>query len=265
MLSWRGRGINDRVAAAAARLYQARVERRPIAPLSHDWPDLSEQTAYAIQFATAELIGEPIVGFKLGYTSAAMRAQMKVDTPNYGALFASTRIDADGLIASAELIHPLVEPEIALVLARDVADVVTSREQALAILDAVVPALEIVDTRYERYEFTSVDNIADNSSAARFVLGAPHSPPAVGDLRLLPGVLWSNGFTIARGAGSDVMGDPLEALAWFISRRVRDGKPVPAGSVVLTGGLTAAQPARNGSAFVAEFGALGIAKCYFSV
>jgi 2-keto-4-pentenoate hydratase len=59
------------------------------------------------------------------------------------------------------------------------------------------------------------------------------------------------------------MGDPLLALAWFITRRVRDGRSVQAGSVVLTGGMTAAQAANSGSAFVAEFGALGVAKCYF--
>ena len=225
---------------------------------------MTEAIAYSIQFATAVRIGEPIVGFKLGYTSAAMRAQMNVDTPNYGALFASTRVDADGLIDSAELIHPLVEPEIALVLSRDVTEDITSPEKALAVVDAVIPALEIVDTRYERYEFLSVDNIADNSSAARFVLGTPRSPSTIGDLRLVSGALWSNGRTIARGSGADVMGDPFHALVWFISRRIRDGRSLPAGSIVLTGGLTAAQSAKSGSAFVADFGALGVAKCYFT-
>jgi hypothetical protein len=46
------------------------VERRPIARLSREWNDLSEETAYAIQVATASLNDEPTVGFKLGYTSA---------------------------------------------------------------------------------------------------------------------------------------------------------------------------------------------------
>jgi 2-keto-4-pentenoate hydratase len=256
-------GISDRVAASAALLYEARVQRRAIAPLSGEWSDLSEATAYAIQVATATLIGEPVVGCKLGYTSAAMREQMKVDTPNYGMLFASTRIEPDGLIDSSELIHPLVEPEIALILSRDVTDALATREEVVAAVDAVLPAIEVVDTRYERYEFSSVDNIADNSSAARFVLGAPRSPSSIGDLRVISGALWSRGRTVGRGTGADVMGDPYDALAWFITRRIHDGYSVPAGSIVLTGGLTAAQPAKRGSAFVADFGTLGVAKCYF--
>lgn len=253
----------EQVEGAAIRLLRARVECRPILPLSREWSDLSEETAYAIQLATASLSDEPVVGFKLGYTSAAMRAQMTVETPNYGALFEPTRVDDDGLIDYSKLIHPLVEPEIALVLGRDVTNDLTSRSQVLAAVDAVMPALEIVDTRYERYEFASVDNIADNSSAARFVLGKSHPPSTIGDLRLLTGTLWSNGRTLAQGNGADVMGDPLNALAWFISRGIRDGLSLPAGSIILTGGLTAAQPARRGSAFVADFGALGVAKCYF--
>jgi 2-keto-4-pentenoate hydratase len=258
-----GAVVPDRIAAAAVRLHQARVKRRPIAPLSCEWSDLSEAGAYAIQAATASLIDEPTVGFKLGYTSAATRLQMKVNTPNYGVLFESTRVEADGLIKFSDLIHPMVEPEIALILSRDVTDDVTSRSQALGVVDAVMPALEIVDTRYERNEISSVDNIADNSSAARFVLGTPRSASALGELRLITGALWSNGRTVAQGVAADVMGDPLNALAWFISRGIRDGLSLRAGSIVLTGGLTAAQPAKRGSAFVADFGTLGVAKCYF--
>ena len=52
-----------------------------------------------------------MVGF-VSYTSAATRLQMKVNTPNYGVLFESTRVEADGLIKFSDLIHPMVEPEI---------------------------------------------------------------------------------------------------------------------------------------------------------
>jgi 2-keto-4-pentenoate hydratase len=254
---------SERVEDAAHRLYRARIERTPIQPLSRQWLELDEASAYAVQEAVASLVAEPVVGFKLGYTSAAMRAQMKVDAPNYGCLFASTRAGDEGLIDSRELIHPLVEPEIAVVLAHDVTAEIQTREEALQAVDAVLPAMEIVDTRYEKYEFTAVDNIADNSSAARFVLGSPKAPAAIGDLRLLPAFLWRNGHTLAHGAGADVMDDPLLALTWFLRSRVRSGRSVLAGSVILTGGITAAVPAPRGSAFVAEFGPLGIAKCYF--
>jgi 2-keto-4-pentenoate hydratase len=255
--------LSERVEDAAHRLYRARTEGTPIEPLSRQWPELDEAAAYAVAEAVASLVAEPVVGFKLGYTSAAMRAQMNVDAPNVGSLFASTRVGDEGLIDTRELIHPLVEPEIAVVLAHDVTSEIQTREQALRAVDAVVPALEIVDTRYEKYEFTAVDNIADNSSAARFVLGSPKTLAVIGDLRVVPAFLWRNGHTLAQGVGADVMDDPMFALTWFLNGSVRSGRAVPAGSVILTGGITAAIPASRGSAFVAEFGPLGIAKCYF--
>jgi 2-keto-4-pentenoate hydratase len=255
--------IAEPIVRAAARLREAQRERRPIAPLSREWAGLDERAAYAIQFENVAASGEPVVGFKLGYTSAAMRAQMKIDSPNYGALLASTRVAEDGFIDSSELIHPLIEPEIAFILSKKISDDSLGFEDVSAAVGAVLPALEIVDTRYESYVFGAYDNIADNSSAARFVLGPPRTLAALGDLRELSGALWCNGRTLGRGVGADVLGHPLAALAWFLQRRVRDGFAVPAGSVILTGGMTAAQAAPAGSAFVAEFGSLGIAKCYF--
>jgi 2-keto-4-pentenoate hydratase len=83
------------------------------------------------------------------------------------------------------LIHPLVEPEIAIVLGCDIDGSALSRARLIAAVDAVMPALEIVETRYEQYEFAAVDNIADNSSAARFVVGEPLRTSRAGDLREL--------------------------------------------------------------------------------
>jgi 2-keto-4-pentenoate hydratase len=254
---------HPRIRDAAERLHRAKVSRVPIAPLARSWRSLDEPAAYAVQRAGWSLVEGRIAGFKLGYTSAAMRAQMRVDTPNYGALFAETRVENGGTIDAATLIHPLVEPEIAIALGRDIDDGALSRERLFAAAEAVMPALEIVDTRYERYEFTAVDNIADNSSAARFVLGEPRRPSQVGDLRRLTGTLGRDDRVVARGTGADVMGDPFAALAWFLARAIRDGLSVPAGTIVLTGGMTAAQPAGAGSAFVADFGELGSVRCLF--
>lgn len=251
----------SRISAVAQRLFRARLDCRPIPIITRSWPSLDEPNAYAIAAAVDALVAEPVVGFKLGYTSAAMREQMQVDEPNYGSLYASTLVGADGRIASDTLMHPLVEPEIALRIARDIGNELRTAAEAAAVVDAVMPALEIVDTRYESYHFTAADNIADNSSAARFVLGAPQRLEVVGSLREIPVRLARDGVALASGSGADVMGDPLLALSWFVSRRIREGKPVRAGTVILTGGVCTAHPAPRGSTFAAAFGALGTAAC----
>ena len=102
----------------------------------------------------------------------ATHGVMGVDQPNYGVLAAPTRVVHGGVLAMSELIHPLVEPEIAFVMAADVPDP-TGTAAAVASVHA---ALEIVDTRYEAYKFKAADNIADNSSAARFVIGPAMTP-----------------------------------------------------------------------------------------
>jgi 2-keto-4-pentenoate hydratase len=206
---------------------------------------VDEREAYAIADAGVSLVAQPIAGFKLGYTSAAMRQQMNVDRPNFGRLYESTRIPNGGELNLDRLIHPLIEPEIALLIGDDMQ------------VEAVMPALEIVDTRYVDYSFTAVDNIADNSSAARYVLGTPRSLRALGDLRSVPAKLSENGLPLAEGIGSDALGDPLRALAWLINRLGRDGTEIPPGAVVLTGGLTRAHLISRNSHFTATFGPLG--------
>ena len=256
---------NARIDAAAKRLFDAAATRRPIATLTSEWVEMTEEDAYAVADATARLQTAHQVGYKLGYTSAAMRAQMKVATPNYGRLFANMRVpDDDAALRFDNLIHPLVEPEFALVVGRDLTGPPYTRDAIAAAVDAVLPALEIVDTRYVAYDFLSNDNIADNSSAARFVLGAPRTLAASGDLRSIPVHLQSNGTPFGHGCGADVYGDPLLALAWSAQRLSERGTYLRAGDVVMTGGATRAFPVARGDVFGADFDALGVVTLSFT-
>jgi 2-keto-4-pentenoate hydratase len=223
----------------------ARRTRQPIPTLTSHWPELDERGAYAIARATEALLAEPRVGYKLGYTSAAMRAQMGVDQPNYGVLTAPTRVVHGGMLAMSELIHPLVEPEIAFMMAADVPD----PAQTEAAVASVHAALEIVDTRYEAYRFKAADNIADNSSAARFVIGPAMALAPDCNLATVPVQLSVDGDLLGEGSGADALGHPLIALTWLAERLLLDGTMLRAGDVVLTGGLTRAHAAQPGMRF----------------
>jgi 2-keto-4-pentenoate hydratase len=252
------------VAQCSASLWQAECTRRTIAPLSQAYPALDESQAYAIQAETLRLRGAPAVGFKLGYTSAAMRTQMNIDHPNYGVLTQDLRIEqGDGSVEAARLIHPLVEPEIALLVGRRIEGAGHDRNSIWRHVDAVLPALEVVDTRYHEYRFAIVDNISDNSSSARFLTGTPHSLSSLDDLRLLGVLLWSQGRSLDQGIGANALGDPLLALAWLANFLAGRGQAIAEGSLILTGGLTRAHPAACGQSMLAEFAQLGSVRLHF--
>jgi 2-keto-4-pentenoate hydratase len=250
-------------------LWEAEKSCSPINTLTSIYSQLTHEDAYAIQAATLRRRSSQGVGFKLGYTSAAMRAQMNIAEPNYGVLTKDHLLDhqegaLDGYIPFGELIHPLVEPEIAILINQEISGAGHTRHTIESHVEAVMPALEIVDTRYKEYKFSLVDNISDNSSGARVVLGAPKKLSQIDDLRLSGVLLWSEGHTLDTGVGANSMGDPLVSIAWLANFLAQQELSIPAGSIIMTGGLTKAHPAKSQQTFLAEFGGLGNVKAYFS-
>lgn len=257
--------LTDTLAEELSRsLLEAERTRIPIPPLSDSHPDLGEQDSYRIQDALVAAKGEIRVGYKLGFTSEAMREQMGIPGPNHGQLTQSMWVDADaGPVRLSKLIHPRVEPEVALLVERDLYGPGLTPAQVYPAIRWAFGALEVVDSRYRDYRFLAEDNTADNSSAARFVLGSPISLATAPELRLVSVVIWKDGEIIDSGVGANAMGDPIRAVVWLANRLGEAGKVLGEGSIVLTGGLTRAHPVGERGTFVAEFGGLGTAKAHF--
>lgn len=240
--------------ALARHLHQARLERRPVPMLTVEDPDLGIEDAYAIQEAGIQLRlveGERIVGGKLGFTSRAMQQAMGVDHPNYGWLTDAMLI-RDGAVPLDRLIHPKAEPEIAFLLGTDLSPPV-STEQVLAATSAVLPCLEIVDSRYLDFRFRAFDNIADNSSAGVLTLGDP-SPPDGMRLDLLGATVWVDGALRFTAAGAAALDHPAGAVAWMANHCPRGLK---AGDLVISGGLTPPVDLPSGTVVTAEFDRIG--------
>jgi 2-oxo-3-hexenedioate decarboxylase len=154
-------------------------------------------------------------------------------------------------------IHPRVEPEIAFLLARDV-EAPATVTSVLSATETVFAAVDVLDSRYENFRFTLPDVIADNASAAAFLLGPQTRKPAeLEDLRLLGSVLRVNGEVVATAAGAAVMGHPAASVAWLANQLGERGEGLRAGWLVFSGGLTAPVPMAAGVAVTAEFDGLG--------
>jgi 2-oxo-3-hexenedioate decarboxylase len=239
----------------AARLAKAVTDRTAIPPLSGDHPGLDAADGYAIQAVAREAAG-PLAGWKLGVTSRAKQAQGGIHEPIRGFLASVNALDLGEPLASGELIQPRAEPEIVFVMGRDLSGPAVTAADVLAATDSVAAGIEILDSRFLDYRFTMPDVIADNTSAGRFVVGAPVPPHGI-DLRLAGVVLEHNGEVVGTAAGAAALGHPAAAVAWLVRSLAAAGEGLRAGQVVLSGGLTAAVPLRPRDVVVASIDRLG--------
>lgn len=237
-------------AAEAAAIVAAHAERVTLRPIT-DRADLTMADAYAIQaIVTAARTerGERRVGWKLGYTSRAMREQMGVDQPNFGLLTDGMLVD-DGADVVGRFTQPRVEPEVALRFGRDLsAD--ADRSDVLDAVAAAHGALEIVDSVYADYRFRIEDNTADGSSAAGVVIGGELPLDRIADVAV---TLRVDGTTVGAGHGRDASGHPADGVVWLVARLAERGERIVAGDVVITGGLTAAAALSPGAEITGTF------------
>jgi 2-oxo-3-hexenedioate decarboxylase len=245
--------------AMAERLIEAERTRMPITPFTHAYPFLDAETAYKAQWHVVEhrlAGGEELSGAKLGLTSRVKRDALGINEPLYGWLTTGMLTAHGEPVPVGELIHPRAEPELAFLIG-DGLEPPATIASVLAATEAVLPAIEVMDSRYaSRFRFA--DSVADNAGAARVVLGSkPRAPAELDDLKLIGCVVRSGGEVIGTAAAGAAMGHPAAAVAWLVNTLGTKGHYLRPGSVVLSGGLTASVPLEDSSVVSAEFDGLG--------
>ena len=220
--------------------------------------DLTIEDAYTIQAAALAYridAGDAVAGAKLGLTSKEKQQQMGVDEPCYGWVLSSSLSDGD--VALDRLIHPRAEPEIVFVLGRDLAGPGVTADDVLDATEAVVGGIEIIDSRYEAFSFTLPDVIADNTSAARMIVGADGVGPRDVDLREITCEFEVDGEVTGSATGAALLGDPAGCVAMLANHLGRYGGKLEAGWVIPAGAPCAAQPLTPGTVAVARYSHLG--------
>ena len=251
----------ERHQAIARFLYDAEAEGREVVRITKDqFPEMTVDDAYQIQRELIKLKldqGRKIIGLKMGLTSQAKMNQMNVHEPIYGYLLDDMLVDDGGQLAIGPLIHPRAEAEIAFILGEDIAGPGVSAAQVMAATKYVLPALEIIDSRYENFNFTLPDVIADNASSSRLVLGSTLTPPDAQELDLAGTTLWINGELKELGAGAAVLGHPANAIAQLANMLARSGEKLKAGQVILSGAITGAISIKEGDFVQVKISGLG--------
>jgi 2-oxo-3-hexenedioate decarboxylase/2-keto-4-pentenoate hydratase len=273
-MSTRAAPAADRVEAAAARLAEGRLARDRMAALPPELRPAGEPEAYAVQAALHRRLGAAgwgdVVGHKIGCTTAVMQAYLGIATPCAGGIFAPTvhRTGPEGPVAlpHARFARVGVECELAVRLGADLGARGAPHDQisVAAAVDALMPAIEIVDDRWRDY--TAVDTptlIADDFFGVGCVLGAARADWRGLDLAALGGAMRINGEVAGRGRGADILGHPLAALAWLANAHAARGGALRAGEIVCLGSLVATRWLARGDEASIEIESLGRAAVRF--
>lgn len=256
-------GTRDELAADLA---QAERSREPIAPLTGAYPDIDVVDAYEIQLINIRqrvAEGARVVGHKVGLSSKVMQQMMGVNEPDYGHLLDDMQVFEDVAVQASRYLLPRVEVEVGFILSADLPGAECTEDDVLAGTEALVPSIELIDTRIKDWQIKICDTIADNASSAGFVLGAARVSPADIDVKGIDARLTRNGELIAEGRSDAVLGNPVTAVAWLARKVESFGVRLKKGDIVLPGSCTFAVDARAGDEFVADFAGLGAVRLAF--
>ncbi|MGO9942851.1 MAG: 2-keto-4-pentenoate hydratase [Rhodoblastus sp.] len=206
---------------------------------------LDVEEAYAIQALSMErrfARGERLIGVKMGLTSRAKMIQVGVDEVIWGRLTDAMRLEEGGSLSKARYVHPRIEPELAFLMKRELSGEVSAAE-ALSAVEAIAPAMEVIDSRYRDFKFALPDVIADNSSSSGFVVGNWARPDQ--DFSNLGIVVEVDGRPVQIGSTAAILGHPIRSLVAAARATAGIGGLKP-GWIVLAGGATAAHPLKLG-------------------
>jgi 2-oxo-3-hexenedioate decarboxylase/2-keto-4-pentenoate hydratase len=260
----------DRILTAAKAIATVRRNRVSLRTLPPWAAPRDEAEGYKVQRALHDLMlpaSGALVGYKIGCTSKVMQQYLNIPHPCSGGVFARGVHESGAALRAADYIRVGVECEIAVRIVRELAPgqgPFTAASVADAI-EAYLPAIEIVDDRYETWETLGAPTlVADDFFAAGCVLGAPAVRTAVPDLLSVTGRALINGVEAGRGTGADVLGHPHQALAWLANHLAEEGKSLHAGQIVLTGSLVKTVWLQPGDHVVMELAGLGKVEASFA-
>ena len=260
----------DRIVEAARIIATSRRNRAALKALPPEIAPQDEADGYRVQRAVHDLLlpgTGALVGYKIGCTSKVMQDYLDIPHPCGGGVFERGVHESGARLNAADFVHVGVECEIAVRLARDLlpSEEPFTAEWVMEAIETYMPAIEIVDDRYEQWETLGAPTlIADDFFAAGCVLGAPVARTAAPDLLSVTGRALINGAEAGRGTGADVLGHPHHALAWLANHLAAEGRGLHAGQIVLTGSLVKTVWLGAGDSVVMELAGLGRVEASFA-
>ena len=236
--------------ASATELVRQHAAREAFSALAGALSPADTAAAYRIQDSfvsqTMRQRHTALAGYKIAITTPAMRDMVGFQDSVSGRLFSDQLHRSGHTIKARDYVRLIVEFEIAFELSGDLPANATPWTGATVLphVKCAYPALEIADDRladYPSLKQSVLTLIADNAWNQGLVLGAPVSGLDAASIQALEGIASIDEREVGRGTGRDVLGHPLDALAWLANHLQARGLSMKAGDIVTTGSLVKSQ------------------------
>ncbi|WP_020681319.1 2-keto-4-pentenoate hydratase [Marinobacterium rhizophilum] len=250
--------LNDSTRLAiAGQIFACFKSKEQISLLTQSHPDIEMEDAYRIQEQVIEKFvaqGRRIKGYKIGLTSKAMQEMLGSTEPDYSTVLDDMFVDEEAHLNRADFASPMVEIEIAFVMKERLQGPGINAADVIRATDFVLPSIEVVDFRVAPAPGMDVrDTIADLAAVGRVALGGnPVRLDAI-DIRNIKGELLINDEVRETGLSSDVLGNPVTAVAWLANKLAEFGVAFEPGDVIFSGSCTRALPVAAGDRVTARF------------
>ena len=230
----------ERLDAYAEKLDTAALTATDTPQISIEDNSFTVDEAYQVQAKSIDrryARGEKRIGIKMGLTSRAKMIQVGVDEVIWGRLTNKMVLEEGRTLSKSKFVHPRIEPEIVFLMKKELKGNVTALE-AMDAVEAIGPAMEVIDSRYENFKFALTDVIADNSSSSGLVIGNWHKPDI--DISNLGMRLTVNGQDTMFGSSAAILGHPVRSLVSAARMVAQSGETLKPGDIVMAGGATEA-------------------------
>jgi 2-keto-4-pentenoate hydratase len=245
-------------------LAQARITHKRLSELPALNRPVTAAEAYVVQDGLVDRLlahyGGSVIGYKVACTNVTAQRQLNVDAPFCGRLLSAFLFENPARVDASKFFMRVVEAEFAFEMARDLPPATAPRsgQEIAAAVKGVIPAIEIVDSRFDDWTTIGAPSlIADNACNAAWVKGRPVADWQAMDLAAQAVRVTVNGKLLREGSGRNVLGHPLNALEWLVNSLSARGLGLKAGQYITTGVTTEVYMAERGDRITADFGPVG--------
>ena len=204
-----------------------------------------------------------VVGYKAGLTNPAVQKRFNTDKPVWGKLYEGMVLANGAAVDAAFGARPLFEADMLVRVKSAQINQAKTPMQVLEAIDQVIPFIELPDLLVQAPPKLNGAGVSAINVGARLgVAGAPLAVPAyraeryaflqaLADMQV--SLTDGAGTRLGGGKGSDILGQPLNAVVWIAQALQKDGITLQPGDLISLGSFSPLLPPRPGLSVTASY------------